>query len=350
MNSKLSLIALVLVAVLGSSCSGKKDVVAVDVKAAQSMEQIYAENGNPVSVRKLESEDFSVFLKYPTVLYASSESTAYAGLSEVVRKINVNIGDYVEQGDVILSFSADNQNFEQARLSYENIQKAFSRASALFANADISRSDFDTVKTQYEISKTAYEAAKDMIYIKAPIAGTVSRINVHTTENVRVGASLFTISGRNGFETRFYVGANEIDRIQTGARVYIDGQNIEGRITQVSLIMDGARQAFPVTAFFDIENPKLVSGMGVDVAVETYRNENAIVVSRRELMRTDTGYTAYVSVNDTAKPIAVEVGHEQGLQFEITAGLIEGDMLISSGQQRLVPETNLNIVALAAAK
>jgi hypothetical protein len=113
--------------------------------------------------------------------------------------------------------------------------------------------------------------------------------------------------------------------------------------------MDGERQAFPVTAFFDIENPKLVSGMGVDVAVETYRNERAIVVSRRELVRTDEGYTAYISVNDAARSIPVEVGHEQGLQFEISAGLAEGDMLICSGQQRLVPETNLNVITLASA-
>jgi hypothetical protein len=101
--------------------------------------------------------------------------------------------------------------------------------------------------------------------------------------------------------------------------------------------------------------------MGVDVAVETYRNDKAIVVSRRELVRTDSGYTAFIAVGDgstrvdgstnveLAQPVAVKVGHEQGLHYEITQGLEEGDMLICDGIQRLSPNTPLNIVSAGSA-
>ncbi|GHT77366.1 RND transporter [Spirochaetia bacterium] len=310
------------------------------------MDRLYAEQGRPVSVRRLEAEDFSVYLKYPTVVYAASESTAYSGLSDVVRSISVKVGDSVDEDDVIVSFSADNQSLRQATLTHENALAAFNRSSALFRNNDISRQEYDSVRTQYEIARANFKAANNMVYVKAPISGTITQINVHATENVRPGTSLFTVSGRNGFEARFYVSAAEIDRIQAGARAFINdpAQKIEGRVTQISLTMDSQKQAFPVTAFFETASNRLVSGMGVDLSVETYRNEKAIILSRSELLETAEGYTAFVAKENTARKIVVQTGHERGLRLEISGGLAEGDLLISEGTQHLAPDTKINVV------
>ncbi|MDR2741597.1 MAG: efflux RND transporter periplasmic adaptor subunit [Treponema sp.] len=346
-----ALIAATLVS--AASCAGKVEAAAPE---AVSMEALYAENGYPVSVRRLTPEDFSVYLKYPTVLQAQSESTAYASLNDVVRKINVKVGERVERDEVILSFSEDNQTFQQARLSYENAQRTYERSGALFAAADISRQEFDTARMQYEIARTNLQAASGMINVKAPITGTLTRLDVHVTENVRPGTPLFTITGAGGFETRFYVGADEIDRIKIGARVYIGNpeRNIEGRVSQISLMMDGAKQAFPVTAFFDadgvngVNGRNLVSGMGVDAAVETYYNGEALVLSETELIKTGETYTTFVADGGTAKQVAVELGEANGLRHEITGGLHAGDLLVSEGQHRLDEDMPLNTVTLLA--
>jgi RND family efflux transporter MFP subunit len=354
-SSKYVFFAALIILVSAVSCSGKDETEAA-LPQAVSMEALYAENGYPVSVRQLKAEEFSVYLKYPTVLQAQSESTAYAFLNDVVRKINAKVGDRVERDQVILSFSQDNQAFEQARLSYENARQTYKRSSALFDAADISPQDFEAVQTRYEIARTAFEAASDMINVKSPIAGTLTRLDVHVTENVRPGTPLFTVTGAGGFETRFYVGADEIDRIKTGARVYIGKpeQNIEGRISQVSLMMDSAKQAFPVSAWFDVDGVSsdhvrnLVRGMGDDVAVETYHNGKALVLSRTEMIRTGEGYTAFVAADGAAKQVTVELGEASGLRYEIAAGLYEGDLLICEGQQRLEGNTRLNTVTLLA--
>jgi RND family efflux transporter MFP subunit len=276
--------------VLAVSCAGKPET-----PPALSMETLYAENGYPVSVRVLKAEEFSVYLKYPAVLQAQSESTAYASLNDVVRNINVKAGDRVERDQVILSFSEDNQNFRQAQASYENARRAYNRSSVLFAAADISRQEFDTARMQYEIARAAFNTASDIINVKSPITGTLTRLDVHVTENVRPGTRLFTVTGSSGFETRFYVGANEIDRVHTGARVYIGSpdQNMEGRVSQISLMMDSAKQAFPVSAYFDVKggnSRNLVSGMGVDVAVETCHNDSAFPGGTGQIRRKLSGF------------------------------------------------------------
>jgi RND family efflux transporter MFP subunit len=327
-----------------------------DATEAASMEDLYKQNGSPVTTRRVAPEAFSTYLKYSTVLAASSESVAYAMVSDVVRSINKQIGDRVERNEIVISFSTNNPNYQQARLTYDSAKSSFDRVSALYASADVSRQDFDNAKTQYDLAASGLEAVTDMVYAKAPIAGTITSINVHVTENVQPGMPLFTVSGGSGFEGRFYVGSDEIDRIKTGARVFIEktSQPVEGRVTQVSLIMDGAKQAFPVSAVFPVENGgsrDLVSGMGVDLAVETYRNEKAIVVSRRELVKTGSGYTAYISVDNVAMPVAIQIGREQGLKYEIAGGLREGDLLISEGIQRLSDGMSVNITnTLAAGK
>ena len=342
---------LFLLVILIISCGGKKE------NKAASMEQLHAKNGQPVSVRMIEFEDFSVYLKYPALIQASSESTAYAGLSDVVRTISAKVGDTVRQGDNVVSFSADNQILQQAVLAHGNAQNAFNRMNALFRSNDISRQEFDTVRMQYELAQTNLRAANDMVYVKAPISGTITQINVRVTENVRPGSALFTVSNSNAFEAKLYVGAEEIERIQVGARAFINLSrsadislsSIEGRITQVSLIMDSQRQSFPVTVVFNGGNRSLASGMNVDIAVETYRSKEAIVLARRELVQTDSGPVIFVVDNTSevmphARRVAVQTGKEKGLRVEIIGGISQGDHIVSEGVQRISEETRLNIV------
>ena len=349
MLRKTAYFILALSAFLALSCGGNKE-------SAASMEQLHAENGQPVSVRKLDTEDFSVFLKYPTLIQASSESAAYAGLNDVVRTISARVGATVRQGDIIVSFSPDNQILQQAILAHQNARNAYNRTNALFRSNDVSRQDFDTVRMQYEISAANLKAANDMVYVKAPISGVLTQINVRVTENVRPGTPLFTVSNSNTFEARLYVGLDEIEKIKVGARAFIDlsrgrqeGQAIEGRITQVSLIMDSQRQSFPVTVFFDGGTHRLVSGMSVDIAVETYRNEKAIILVRRELVQTEAGPAVFV-VDDNAalmpqaRLVAVRTGEEKGLRLEIIRGLSEGDTIVSEGVHQINEGTRLKIV------
>ena len=345
MLRKLVYVSLSLLVLLFLSCGGKKE------STAASMEQLHAENGQPVSVRKLEAEDFSVYLKYPAIITASSESIAYAGLDDVVRTISVRVGDTVRQGEVIVSFSSDNRILQQAILAHENANSAFERSSALFRSNDISRQDFDSVRMQYELSNTNLKAANDMVFVKAPISGTITQINVRVTENVRPGTPLFTVSNSNGFQAMLYVGANEIEKMQVGARAFIEpsraqpGDNrIEGRITQVSLTMDSQKQSFPVTAVFGNGNHKLASGMNVDISVETYRNEKALVLSRQELVQTETGPAAFIVEGNKAREVPVQTGEERGLRIEVTGGLNEGDTIVSEGIQRINAESYINIV------
>jgi RND family efflux transporter MFP subunit len=331
-----------------SGALGKADA---QIPVAKSMEQLHSEAGLPVRVRELADEDFSVYLKYPTVLDSLSESTAYSTLTDVVRKVAVKAGDKVERGDVIVSFSENNKNYQSAKLSYDNALAAYNRAKIIYASSAISYSDFDNIKMQYKLAEASFEAAHDMIFVKAPIAGTIIQMDVRVSENVNAGTPLFTISNQSGLVARFYVGIEEIDRIEKGARVFVCGaeNKLLGSVTDVSLSMDSKKHAFPVTATFDTTPytivDKIISGVSVDIAVETYRNKNALVLKSNELVHTGRGYAAFVAVDNVAKRVDIETGAVRSLEYEIISGLKKGDLLICDDVPGLTNNEYINIVS-----
>jgi RND family efflux transporter MFP subunit len=311
------------------------------------MEQIYAEEGYPVQARTVAPEPFSVYLKYPAEFKARSQSSAYAKTSDVVRTINFKVGDYVRQDDVVLGFSMDNSSYQQAKVSFENAQAAYNRISALYEEAGVSKQDFENIRTQYVLAREAFRAADELFRVKAPIDGYITQLNVQPSANVRAGDALFTVSNQDGFEADFYVLPNEIDNIHVNARVFVEGRNetIEGRITEVSLMMDGQKKAFPVKASFAGKPRTLVSGMSVDAAVEVYQNDKALTVSRDELSRTGEAWTVFLVEDGKAVQETVVLGQSQGFDYEVTGGLREGDILISDGLLELSNGAQVKVVA-----
>jgi RND family efflux transporter MFP subunit len=322
------------------SCSSKES------SEAKSMAAIQSETGIPVKVRKLVGESFSVYSKYPTTLRARSESTAFAMLSDVVREIGVKVGDRVVRDQTVISFSTDNPSYLQAKAAFTNAEAAFKRSSALFAEAGISKQDFDNVRTQYEVARASYKQASDMVEAKAPIDGYISRINVRPTENVKPGTALFTVTNQNGFEARLYATMDEIADIHVGERARIEegGKVYEGRVVEVSLVMDTDKRAFPIVVNFAGEGLGLASGMNCDVAVEVYRNDSAIVVARNQLVKSGEGWAAFIVNGDKAELRKVAIGRERGLDFEVVAGLLSGDLLVSNVKSGLATGDKVAVV------
>jgi membrane fusion protein, multidrug efflux system len=312
---------------------------------AKSIEQIYAKEGRPVQVRTVKPETFSAYLKYPADFRARTQSTAYAKLSDVVRNVYVKVGDHVKRDQIVMGFSLDNSAYQQAKLSFENAEAAYNRTTALYAAAGVSRQDFDNTRTQYELAKENFKSVGEMIQIKAPIDGFITQLNVRISSNVNPGDPLFTVSNQDGFEAYFYVGADEIDNIRTGERAVIEGKNetIEGRVTEVSLIMDPVRKAFPVKAFFAGKPKTLVSGMSVDISVEAYRNDQSVIVNQKELVREGDIWVAYIVKDGKAVRKELVTGHEQGLKYEIAGGLTAGDVLVTEGAQNLSDREKVKI-------
>ncbi|MCL1817496.1 MAG: efflux RND transporter periplasmic adaptor subunit [Spirochaetaceae bacterium] len=311
-----------------SACSKKTDEM-------KSMEQIHQEEGLPVVIREMQPSSFTTFLKYPAAFMARSESTAKAGISDVVRSIHRRLGETVQKDEVVIRLSQDNPGYQQARASFANAEATYKRTQSLFADNGVSQQNLDNARTQYEVARANLKAMDDAINVKAPISGFITRLDVRVTENVQSGAVLFTVSNLETVEARIWVSAKDIGHITDGISVEAEwlGQNIRGKVSQVNMIMDTEKKAFLVMAEFRNTGRLLTSGMNLDVALETYRNDNALYVHRKELVTESGQPCVYVFENDTAVRRPVMPGKTQGLLVEIIQGLNPGELLVSGGSQ-----------------
>ena len=319
---------------------------------AKSMEQIHQAEGVPVKIRELKPEPFTVSLKFPASIRARSESNATASLTDVVRNIYFNVGDYVEKDQVVLTFSKDNPTYQQALSGYENAEATFKRSQNLYDNKGISQQNYDNAKTQYEIARANRKAADDMVNVKAPISGYITHLAVQVTDNRESGNPLFTVSNLELMEAKIWVSASEIGDIQKGQRAEVEwlGKKIEGVVNRVNLIMDAEKKAFQVSAEF--RNPKrlLTSGITADVSVETYVKPGAIVVSRKDLVREGDKYFAFVAKDGKAVRRELAIGKGEGFSLEILSGLAPGDQLISEGAHHVSDGAKIQMVPAEPAK
>lgn len=305
------------------------------------------EQGRPVTVRTVKSVPFSLLYEYPAEYKSSSESTAYAMIPDVVRRVHVKVGDKVKQDDIIISLSEDNATYQQAKIQVRNAETSFNRMYALYKENGVSKQDYDNALTALNVARESLKQVEEMIHIKAPISGTVTSLAVRVSANVGAGTPLFTISNQGSYEASFFVLPNEISDIRTGeaASITTGQKTIEGRVTEVAITMDSMRRAFAAKAAFDGASKFLSSGMNVDVTVEAYKNPAAFIVTQKEILTEQGKNYVFIRKGDKAEKREITLGRQNGLDFEATSGIGDGDELVTSGVQFLSDGEKIRIAS-----
>lgn len=299
----------------------------------RSMEQIHNEDGLPVTTEIVVEKGFDNSLTFFATLQAIKETNKGAYVGDRIEKINANIGDYVKQGDIIIEFPTNNPalQFDQAKSAYENSKKTYERLKKLLEAGEVSQQNFDNAATQYEVNKRNYESMKQMLYVEAPISGTIVSMPVTVGESVRSEALLFTVAQLHKMIATINVSDTEINNIKRGMKATAtwNGESFEGRVTEIPLAMDPKTRSFPVKIEFDNPKKTLKSGILVDIKIDIATNDNALIVNRNLIKRQNGTEFVYVVRNGVAEKRIVETAETQGVETRVVSGLTAQDTLIN---------------------
>ena len=313
-----------------------------------SMEKIYEEEGVPVRVETLEPGLFETKLSYHAVLSGIEESSVHAMVSDEVEMIYVQVGDYVEEDQVLISFPPDTPSakYQQAKVGYENAKLTYERIEQLFQTGGISEQDRDNAKAAYDVAAADWDTVRGMVQVEAPIEGYVTRINVRESDNVNPGDMLVTISQIDRMKTKVWASDSEVGSLRTGQRAtaHWNGVEIHGSVVQVDMAMDKDNQAFGVVLEFENNERILKVGIIADISITTYRNTESLVVERKNILRVGDRYFVYVAENGQARQRDVTIGMQHGLDVVIQEGLTMGDRLITEGLLLLEQGSKIKIV------
>lgn len=314
----------------------------------RSMEEIHREEGVPVTVRTVEPQEFRTHLLFTATLAGASESTATALISDEIESVRARVGDYVEKDQVVVTFPVDNTalNYDQAKVSFESARTAFERISALYAAGGLSQQAFDDARTQFELAKAQWENVRNIREVSAPISGYLTRLNVVESENVAPGDPLFTVSNYETLRATVWIPDRDIDLVTVGlnASARWRDREIRGRVTQVDLSMDRDRRAFGAKLEFENPGREISSGAVGDIRIYTYENDEALLLRRQETVEENGSVFVFLAEDGVALRRPVTVGRRQGFLYEITAGLLPGDSVVTEGVSQLADGDKISVV------
>lgn len=327
--------------VLSNGCSR-------DTVEAKNMDQIHKEEGVPVRTTKITPTEFKTELSFHSVLTGIKESTAFAAMGDKVEKILVTVGDYVKKDQVLVTFPTDSPSasYFQAKVTFENARTAFQRIDGLYKSGGISMQDRDNARTRFDVATADWNSVKQMIKVKSPISGYVTKVHVSESDNVKKEAALVTIARTDKLKAAIWVSEDEISHIETGmaATSTWKGNRIDGTVTQVDMAMNAIRRAFRTVVEFDNPDNRLIAGTTVTVNIITSQKTDAIVVERKNILEEKDRYFVFVVKNGKSEKRNVAIGNQQGLDIEILNGLRPGEELVIEGQMLLKQDSKVNIV------
>jgi len=324
-----------------SSCSKKKT-------EAKSMDQIYREEGVPVKTLKVTPKEFKTVLSFHSVLTGIKESTAYAAMGDKVEKIHVNVGDYVKKDAVLVTFPTDSPSarYYQAKVSFENAKTAFQRIENLYKSGGISLQDRDNAKARYEVARADWDTVQQMVKVKAPISGYVTKVHVSETDNVDKEMALVTISRTDRMKAAIWVSEGEIFDIEKNmpATATWRGNQVQGKVVEVDSAMNVTKKGFRALVEFHNPDNLLKAGTTVEINIITSSKSNAVVVEQKNILKEQDEYFVYIVKDGKAEKQKVVPGKKQVLDVEILEGLNPGEELVVEGQLLLENGSKVKVV------
>lgn len=322
------LISLMLIIMMTIGCGRKSG-------NGKNMEQIQKEEGIPVRVMELQNSIYTETLTYNAVLSGIEEATVTSMVADVVTKINVKVGDYVKQDQVIMSFPMDTPaaQFQQASSAFLNTKTTFERMQRLFAQGAISRQDMDNIETAYNVAQAQYNTSQNMINVKAPLSGYITNLFANVGDKVNPGDNLFMVSNTSKYKAVIWVPDSEIQKIKKGQKVEAkwNDEILTGNVSSVAMAMDQSRKAFRAEIVFNTKTKYMASGVTVEISIVTRSIPNAIVLDRSSIIETDKSYYVWTVENNKAVKTEIQIGNNNGIRFEIKSGLNPGDVIITEG-------------------
>ncbi|MBT8071834.1 MAG: efflux RND transporter periplasmic adaptor subunit [Gammaproteobacteria bacterium] len=268
----------------------------------------------------------------------------------VIEIIHVDSGQWVEEGDLLVSLNDDVEQADMVSLkAQEELALAnFKRVESMWKKKTISETEFDNARSNLKVAQAnlvQIQARLAKKSIRAPFSGVVGIRNVSKGQYVAPGSSLFSLQDHAvlytdfsvpesyfplispGLEVQFKVSANP-DRIFTGAVQAVDAK------------VDEATRNINVRAVLHNEDGLLLPGMYADIYLILDRVKQRLVVPSTAIVFSSFGDAVFIiEQNEQGQPVAnrvqVVTGEQRGDQVEILEGLKGNEDVVQAGTSKL---------------
>lgn len=240
---------------------------------------------------RIEAQEDALVRRYPSILQPSDSTQLSFEINGRLNKIDLNVGQQVEAGEVLASLDqralhnevdATRAAVAEAQAANDNAQQNWQRQEQLFAKQLISVTVRDDARTSALSAQARFEQARNQLagaetalsksVLKAPYRGVINSVDVESFANVAPGTVVATLSNPDSFEVRFSTSSEVVSQLSVGKEVRVTLADetpisLNGRVSELSS-SSATVESFPVVVQLTDINPALKAGMAVEVEME----------------------------------------------------------------------------------
>ena len=257
-----------------------------------------------------------------------------------IRKINVEVGDYVVKGQVLAEM--DRFQLEQLELQIQNDEVEYARLKGLYEEGGVSQSDFEAAELGYKVRKTNYQNLLENTILRSPINGYVTARNFDVGDMFAMSAPLFTVQQVVPVKLLVGISENEYTKVKKGDVVSLTvdalpGRTFTGKVNRLYPTINAATHTFNAEVIVQNADRALRPGMFARVTVTFGVNHNIVLPDQCIVKQEGTGqkFVYILHSDDTVSYVPVTLGRHIGTEYEVVDGVKEGDAVVRKGQANL---------------
>ena len=269
-----------------------------------------------------------------------------------IAAIYVKQGDFVKQGQVIAKLTGDktNVNLANAKATLDNAVSNLNRFEAAFKTGGITAAQLDQARLQVENARAQFQSAQltsGDTNVRSRISGIVNQKMVEVGTVVAPGTPIVEVVDITSLDLRVEVDEALVSRLQTGDPVKVvpsvTKDTILGKITFIAPASNGALK-FPVEITVDNSDRSLKAGMYATAIFNQQGQNDVLVVPREAFVGSVSDNRVFVVKDGVAYLQKIRTGANYGNKVEVTDGLPEGAVVVTSGQINLTDATAVEVI------
>lgn len=365
----IALTGLVISTVLLNSCGPDKKQQEEQAQTVQAENAIDTPTVVSVPVQKGK---LSTTIAVPGELLPYQEVDLYAKINSYVKKLFVDIGSEVHQGELLATLEAPEINSQlaaaQSRIKQQEAVYFASKAtydrllSTSKTPGTVSQNDLEQAEAKKNADEANVEAAKssykevaanlNYLEIRAPFDGIV------TTRNVNLGA--YVGPGGKGSDPLFVVQDQKrlrlvvsVPEIYTGALnnknevsfsvSALPNQKFNAQIKRLAGALDTKLRAERLEMDVFNKDKKLLPHMFAEVDVPLPAHDSAFIVPKTAVITSTEKVFIITIVDNKAKWVDVKKGLSAGDNTEIYGNIKDGDKIVKTASEEIRDGSQLKI-------
>jgi RND family efflux transporter MFP subunit len=279
-------------------------------------------------------------LTIPGEVRSYSEVTLYAKISGYLKKINVDKGDNVREGQVIATIESPetDKNYLAAEATAKNLRSIAKRDQDLLAKSLIAPQDVEQAVANAESADEALQSLKQLKQyeiVSAPFAGKVTSRFADAGTLVQSSSNsvpIVTLSEVNRLRIYIYLDQKDAAFIHEGDSVHIrllerPDINLPATITRYTGEIDQRSRTLLAEIDIDNKNNLILPGSFVQVAIKVKARPYLQIPTDALIIKGKEYFAATVDESGILHFKKIDIADNDGRVIQIASGLQPGEKI-----------------------